>query len=67
MPEVKVMDNETIDRALRRFKKECEKQGLMQELKKREYYDKPSIRKKKKQIAALRKKQKRRFTPRFEA
>ncbi len=37
---------------MRRFKKQCEKAGILSELKRREYYDKPSIRKKKKAAAA---------------
>jgi small subunit ribosomal protein S21 len=37
---------------MRRFKKQCEKAGILSELKRREYYDKPSVRKKKKAAAA---------------
>jgi small subunit ribosomal protein S21 len=39
-------------RAIRRFKKQCEKAGILHELRKREHYDKPSVRRKKKAIAA---------------
>ena len=54
MAEVKVGKNESIDRALRRFKKSCQKAGLMGEIKKRTAYDKPSVRRKKKADAARR-------------
>ena len=52
MPVVKVKDNESIDQAMRRFKKQVEKAGILTELRRREYYDKPSVRKKKKAAAA---------------
>ena len=52
MPVVKVRDNELFEIAMKRFKKQCEKAGILSELKRREYYDKPSIRKKKKAAAA---------------
>ena len=52
MPVIKVKENESIEQALRRFKKACEKAGILTELRRREYYDKPSIRKKKKAAAA---------------
>jgi len=48
---VRVKENEPIDSAIRRFKKQCEKAGLLHE-RKREHYDKPSVRRKKKAIAA---------------
>jgi small subunit ribosomal protein S21 len=52
MPVIKVRDNEPFEVAMRRFKKQCEKAGVLSELKRREYYDKPSVRKKKKAAAA---------------
>ena len=52
MPGVKVRDGETFEQALRRFKKQCEKAGILSELRKREHYEKPSIKKKKKAAAA---------------
>jgi small subunit ribosomal protein S21 len=55
MPSVKVRDNESLDSALKIFKKQCEREGILSEVKKREYYDKPSIKKKKKIIAARKK------------
>jgi small subunit ribosomal protein S21 len=55
MPGVKVRDGETFEQALRRFKKQCEKAGILSELRKREHYEKPSIKKKKKKAAAAKK------------
>ena len=49
---VKLKENETFETALRRFKKQCEKAGIMYELRRREHYEKPSIRRKKKALAA---------------
>ena len=49
MSEVKIKENETLDSALRRFKKTCAKAGIMGEVRKREHYDKPSIKRKKNQ------------------
>ncbi len=55
MPGVKVREGETFEQALRRFKKQCEKAGILSELRKREHYEKPSIKKKKKMQAARKK------------
>ena len=52
MPVIKIRDNEPFEVAMKRFKKTCEKAGILSELKRREYYDKPSVRKKKKAAAA---------------
>jgi small subunit ribosomal protein S21 len=52
MPIVKVKDNESFEQVLRRFKKQCEKAGILTELRRREFYDKPSVRRKKKEAAA---------------
>ena len=49
MPVIKIKDSESFEGALKRFKKTCEKAGILTELRRREYYDKPSIRKKKKE------------------
>ena len=48
MAKVFIKDREGLDEALRRFKRECEKCGIMQEIKKREFYESPSVQKKKK-------------------
>jgi len=55
MSAVKVRQNEPFEAVLRRFKKQCEKAGILTEIKKREHYDKPSVKKKKKIIAARKK------------
>src|SRR6185369_967672 len=52
MAGVRVKDNEPIESAIRRFKKQCEKAGILAELRKREHYEKPSVRRKKKAMAA---------------
>jgi len=58
MPLVTVEEEEPIDITLRRFKKECDKAGIMSEIKKREFFEKPSARKKQKLAASRRKKAK---------
>ena len=52
MPGVRVKDNQPIESAIRRFKKQCEKAGILSELRKREHYEKPSVKRKKKALAA---------------
>ena len=56
MSKVEVKDNETLDSALRRFKRSCAKQGILQEIRKREHYEKPSVKRKKKSEAARKRK-----------
>ncbi|NLY10614.1 MAG: 30S ribosomal protein S21 [Firmicutes bacterium] len=56
MAEVKIGKNESLDNALRRFKKSVRMSGVLSEYRKREYYDKPSVRRKKKSEAARRRK-----------
>ncbi len=56
---IKVREHETIEEALRRFKRQCERDGLMQEIKRREFYESPSVRRKKKQQEARRRMRKR--------
>ena len=55
MAEIKV-NNGNIEDALKRFKRQCAKSGVMSELRKREHYDKPSVRRKKKSEAARKRK-----------
>jgi len=55
MTEIKIKDNESLDNALRRFKKQCARNGVLSEVKKREHYEKPSVKRKKKSEAARRK------------
>jgi small subunit ribosomal protein S21 len=52
MAGVKVREGESFESALKRFKKQCEKAGILSEIRKREHYEKPSVRKKKKAMAA---------------
>lgn len=56
MPGIKVRDGEPIERALRFFKKQVEKAGVISDVRKREFYEKPSVRLKKKRIAARKRK-----------
>ncbi|HHU30079.1 MAG: 30S ribosomal protein S21 [Bacillota bacterium] len=60
MAVIKVGKNETLDSAIRRFKKQCARTGILAEVRKREHYEKPSVRRKKKSEAA-RKNKRRRF------
>jgi small subunit ribosomal protein S21 len=65
MPVVRVREKESFENALKKFKKQCEKEGILSEVKKREHYDKPSVKKKKKAIAAKKRAAKRkRFSSR---
>ena len=52
MPGIKVKDNEPFEYAMKRFKKACEKAGILSEIRKRQHYEKPSVRRKRKAIAA---------------
>ena len=52
---VRVKDNESFESALRRFKKKCEKAGILSDLRKHQHFEKPSERKKRKANAARRK------------
>ena len=56
MSEVRVKENESLDSALRRWKKSCARSGVLAEVRKREHYEKPSVRRKKKSEAARKKK-----------
>ncbi|WP_350342495.1 30S ribosomal protein S21 [Proteinivorax tanatarense] len=58
MAEVKIGKNESLDNALRRFKRTCQRSGILSEARKREFYDKPSVKRKKKSEAARKKKKK---------
>ena len=52
MSTVKVGDTESLDNALKRFKRKCQKDNIMGDLRKKEFYEKPSVRRKKKSEAA---------------
>jgi len=56
--EVRVKEKESLDSALRRFKRQCAKAGVLAEVRKREHYVKPSVRRKKKSEAARKRKSK---------
>lgn len=56
MSDIKVRKNESLDSALRRFKKQTSKDGVLAEMRKRKHYEKPSVARKKKSEAAARKK-----------
>lgn len=53
MPHVKVKDNEPFDIALRRFKRSCEKAGVLAEVRRREFYEKPTTVRKRAAAAAV--------------
>jgi len=56
MAQVIVKENESLESALKRFKRSCARDGVMSELRKREHYEKPSVRRKKKSEAARKRK-----------
>ena len=56
MAQVIVRENESLESALKRFKRSCARDGVMSELRKREHYEKPSVRRKKKSEAARKRK-----------
>jgi len=58
MAEVKVKEGESLDSALRRFKRQCARSNILTDLRKREYYEKPSVKRKKKSEAARKRKYK---------
>ena len=55
---IRVDSSESIEGALKRFKKDCERSGIMSEMKKRQYFEKPSVTKKRKNDAVDRKRRK---------
>ena len=58
MPAVKVKENEPVDIAIRRFKRACEKAGVLSDVRKREFYEKPTQERKRKKAAAVKRYQK---------
>ncbi len=61
MPNIIIKENEPFDIALRRFKRSCEKSGILSEVKKREFYEKPTIKRKKAKISAIKRNMKNKF------
>lgn len=59
MPSVRVKENEPFEVAVRRFKRTCEKAGIISELRAREFYEKPTTERKRKLGAAVKRNQKR--------
>ncbi len=59
MANVKIRDGESLEEALRRFKRECEREGILTEIKKREYYESPSVKKRRKLKESKRKSKRR--------
>ncbi len=55
MSEIRVGENETLESALRRFKRKCARAGVLAEIRKREHYEKPSVKRKEKKAEAARK------------
>ena len=60
--EIKVRKDESLDSALRRFKRSCQKSGVLAECRKREHYEKPSVKRKKKSEAARKNNRKRSYS-----
>lgn len=56
MAEIRLKENESLESALRRFKKQCGRAGIIAEVRKREAYEKPSVKRKKKSEAARKRK-----------
>ena len=52
MPGVKISEEDSFESALRRFKKQCERAGILSEVRKRQFYEQPSVKRKKKSLAA---------------
>lgn len=59
MPSVRIKEHEPFDVALRRFKRACEKAGIMTKLRQKEYYEKPTAERKRKKAAAVKRNAKR--------
>jgi len=59
MPDVRIRENEPFENALKRFKKQCEKTGILSEIRKREHFEKPSLKRKRKVLAAKKRAMKR--------
>ena len=56
MSEVRIRENESLESALRRFKRQCARAGVLAEVRKREHYEQPSVKRKKKAEAARKRK-----------
>ncbi|MBN8554161.1 MAG: 30S ribosomal protein S21 [Deltaproteobacteria bacterium] len=65
MTQIRIRDGESFEGALKRFKKMIEKSGVLTELRKREFYEKPSVKRKRKAIAAVKRNQRTARSPKF--
>lgn len=65
MPGIVIRDGDSFEAAIKKFKKTCEKAGILAEIRKREAYEKPSVKRKKKAIAARKRGSKKPRGPRF--
>ncbi len=65
MIDVKIRDGESIEEALRRFKRECERDGILQEIRRREYFESPGARRKRKLGETLRRMKRKRLYSRW--
>jgi small subunit ribosomal protein S21 len=65
MPGITIREGDSFEGALKKFKKMCEKAGTLQEIRKREAYEKPSVKRKKKDIAARKRAMKKPRKPRY--
>lgn len=63
MPGIVIRDGDSFEAALKKFKKQCEKAGILSEVRKREAYEKPSVKRKKKDAAARKRAVKKSFKP----
>jgi len=59
MADIRIRENESFENALRRFKRQCEKSGILSEVRRREHYEKPSVKRKRKALAARKRAMKR--------
>lgn len=55
MPVIKVQEGDSLEAALKKFKRQCEREGILSEVRKREHFEKPSVKRKKKALAARKK------------
>jgi small subunit ribosomal protein S21 len=55
LPRVRIREEESFEQALKRFKRKCQKAGVISEIKKRQYFEKPSVKRKRKALAARKK------------
>lgn len=65
MPGVKIREGESFEQAYRRFKKQVEKAGVLSEIRKREFYEKPSMKRKRKMAAAKKRQRRPNYSDKF--